>query len=100
MLDRAREKKTEKEFIASIQLKLSFTAIHTSAAAPTQILYDLYARPKYIAPLRQEVEEVLAAHGGAVTKQTLRKLVKMDTFMKESQRFNSLLLSQQCNVPR
>ena len=94
MLDSAQGEETEKEFIASIQLKLSFAAIHTSAAAPTQILYDLCARPEYIAPLRQEIEEVREAHGDFMHKQALRKLVKMDSFMKESQRFNPLLLSK------
>jgi len=94
MLDNAQGEETEKDFIASIQLKLSFAAIHTSAAAPTQILYDLCARPEYIAPLRQEIEEVVATHGGVINKQALLKLMKMDSFMKESQRFNPLLLSK------
>lgn len=93
MVESARNEETKKEFIALIQLKLSFAAIHTSAAAPTQILYDLCARPEYITPLRQEIEEVILAHGSIMTKQALRKLVKMDSFMKESQRFNPLLLS-------
>lgn len=94
MVDNAKGEETEKDFIASIQLKLSFAAIHTSAAAPTQLLYDLCARPQYIAPLREEIEQVSAEHGGVITKQALRKLVKMDSFMKESQRFNPLLLSR------
>lgn len=92
MLESAQGEETKEEFIASIQLKLSFAAIHTSAAAPTQLLYDLCARPEYIGPLRQEIEEVLAEHG-VMNKQALLKLVKMDSFMKESQRFNPLLLS-------
>lgn len=94
MLDNAQGEETEKEFIASIMLKLSFAAIHTSAAAPTQILYDLCARPEYITPLRQEIEEAIMAHGDVTNKQALLKLRKMDSFMKESQRFNPLLLSK------
>lgn len=94
MADNAKGEETEKEFIASIQLKLSFAAIHTSAAAPTQILYDLCARPEYIQPLREEIERVMAEHGNVMNKQSLRKLVKLDSFMKESQRFNPLLLSK------
>lgn len=94
MLDNAQGEETDKEFIASIQLKLSFAAIHTSAAAPCQLLFDLCARPEYISPLRQEIEEVRAAHGDIMNKQTLRKLTKMDSLMKESQRFNPLLLGK------
>ena len=47
MVDIARNEESGKEFIALIQLKLSFAAIHTSAAALNQILYDLCARPEY-----------------------------------------------------
>lgn len=93
MLDSAKGEETQKEFIAFIQLKLSFAAIHTTAAAPTQLLYDLCAMPEYIRPLRQEAEEVLAEFR-TWNKQALLKLVKMDSFMKESQRFNPLLLSE------
>ena len=93
MLDSAQGEEKQKEFIASIQLKLSFAAIHTRAAAPTQLLYDLCAMPEYVRPLRQEAEEVLAEFG-TWNKQALLKLVKMDSFMKESQRFNPRLLSK------
>lgn len=84
----------DKAFIASIQLKLSFAAIHTSAAAPTQLLYDLCAMPRYIEPMREEVQTALAEHG-SWTKQSLSHLKMLDSFMKESQRFNPLLLSTQ-----
>ena len=43
MLNSTQGEEIDKVFIASIQLKLSLTAIHTSAAAPTQILYDFTA---------------------------------------------------------
>lgn len=92
MSDSALGPEKDKAFIASIQLKLSFAAIHTSAAAPTQLLYDLCTMPQYIEPLREEVRANLAEHG-SFTKRSLLKLEKMDSFMKESQRFNPLLLS-------
>lgn len=92
MSENAMGEERNKAFLASIQLKLSFAAIHTSAAAPTQLTYDLCARPAYIAPLIEEIDQVLAEYG-AITKQALHKLVKLDSFMKENQRFNPLLLS-------
>lgn len=98
MRDSAQGEEMDNKYIASIQLKLSFAAIHTSAAAPTQLLYDMCILPEYIVPLRQEVEEVIAEHG-ALTRQALLKLVKMDSFMKESQRFNPLLLSRFKRIP-
>lgn len=94
MVENAQGEEADNDFIASIQLKLSFAAIHTSAAAPTQMLYDLCARPEYIQPLRDEIDEVMARNDERMTKQSLRKLIKMDSFMKESQRFNPLLLNE------
>lgn len=92
MSDSAIGPEKEESFIASIQLKLSFAAIHTSAAAPTQLLYDLCAMPHYIEPLREEVRTILAEQG-SLTKRSLSQMKKLDSFMKESQRFNPLLLS-------
>lgn len=54
--------------------------------------------PEYIQPLRQETEEVLA-ECGTWNKQALLTLAKMDSFMKESQRFNPLLLSKIPQTP-
>ena len=52
-----------------------------------QAVFDLVAHPEYISPLRDEVKQVKAFHGNAWTKASIAKLVKMDSFMKESQRF-------------
>ena len=91
--DRAVGPEKDKSFIASMQLKLSFTAIYKGTAAPTQLLYDLCAMPKYIEPLREEVRATLAEHG-SFTYRALQQLELMDSFIKESQRFNPLLLSE------
>lgn len=94
MLGAAAGKEQDNSYIALIQLKLSFAAIHTSAAAPTQLLYDICAMPEWADILREEIDQVKRAAGGEITdKQTLAKLDKLDSFMKESQRFNPLLLS-------
>ncbi|TKX26518.1 cytochrome P450-like protein 1 [Elsinoe australis] len=81
----------DKKFIASILLKVSFAAIHTSAAAPSQLMFDLCSMPEYIEPLRQEVESVLDSDG-KVDKRGFNSMVKLDSIMKESQRHNPLLL--------
>ena len=48
--------------------------------------------PEYIEPLRKEVESVLDPDG-FIEKRSFNQLVKLDSIMKESQRFNPLLLS-------
>ncbi|WQF84272.1 Putative cytochrome P450 [Colletotrichum destructivum] len=81
----------DSKFLASILLKVSFAAIHTSAAAPAQLVYDLCERPDYIEPLREEIRSV-ADCDGFIDKSGFLGMTKMDSFMKESQRFNPLLL--------
>lgn len=93
MADEAVGEETDMDFLAKILLKLSFAAIHTSAAAPVQLTYDLCAMPEYTEALIAELREVLEEYG-TLNKQALGKLEKMDSIMKESQRFNPLLLSK------
>ncbi|TEB33849.1 cytochrome P450 [Coprinellus micaceus] len=57
----------------------------SSTQTSTDTLFDLAARPEYIAPLRAEIDEAIACHGW--TKDALARLVKLDSFMKESGRF-------------
>ncbi|KAI4087876.1 MAG: hypothetical protein LQ344_006501 [Seirophora lacunosa] len=93
MVENAKGEETAEQFIADVQLKVSFAAIHTSAAAPTQLIYDLCEMPEIIAPLREELKNALEKCDGHLTKQAFNMMPKMDSFLKESQRFNPLLLS-------
>ncbi|KAF9233836.1 cytochrome P450 [Melanogaster broomeanus] len=69
-------------------LAINFAAIHTSSNSFTQALYNLAANPQYIQPLREEVESVVGIEGW--TKAALTKMHKIDSFLKESQRFEGL----------
>ncbi|KAG6816479.1 hypothetical protein H0H93_008055, partial [Arthromyces matolae] len=65
-------------------LSLNFAAIHTTSMAFTQILFDLAANPSFVPALRQEVETVIREEG--FSKVSFHKMVKLDSFIKESQR--------------
>ncbi|KAK2030372.1 cytochrome p450 monooxygenase [Colletotrichum zoysiae] len=91
MAEDAKGDEKDLAFLAGILLKVSFAAIHTSAAAPSQLLYDLCDMPEYIAPLRREIEDNLNENG-FLDRQGFQGLTKLDSIMKESQRFNPLLL--------
>ncbi|EPQ50638.1 cytochrome P450 [Gloeophyllum trabeum ATCC 11539] len=69
-------------------LTVNFAAIHTSSTSFTQALYNLATRPEYAAPLREEVDAVVAEMGW--TKAAMQKMKKLDSFMKESQRLEGL----------
>lgn len=91
MADQAKGDEADKKFLAAILLKVSFAAIHTSAAAPSQLIYDLCSMPEYIGPLCEEIDQVM--EDGHISKKGFLQMPKMDSIMKESQRFNPLLLS-------
>lgn len=97
MWDNATVEEKRAPSVSVIQLKVSFAAIHTSAAGPTQLLYDLCSRPEYVQPLREEMEETLAEEG-SLTKKAFVKMTKLDSILKESQRFNPLLLRKSMSV--
>ncbi|KAI9641427.1 hypothetical protein NHQ30_010234 [Ciborinia camelliae] len=91
------EKNKENPYVlAENQLNLSFAAIHTTTMATSHLLFDLASHPEYIAPLREEIEQVVAEDGYEVDgsgmknlkKHSFPKLKKLDSFLKESQRFN------------
>ncbi|THV55131.1 hypothetical protein BGAL_0013g00160 [Botrytis galanthina] len=95
------EKKREDPFaLAEYQLGLSFAAIHTTSNALTHVLFDLAAHPQFIAPLREEIDHVLAEDGWEddgsgiqiLKNQSLPKLKKLDSLLKESQRLSPIEL--------
>ncbi|KAK2626129.1 hypothetical protein QTJ16_004391 [Diplocarpon rosae] len=89
-----KDKRNDAAVLANNQMALSLGAIHTTTMAATAALYDLATYPEYIQPLREELEQVIAADGcdvdgdGTVRlkKSSMPKLWKLDSFLKESQR--------------
>nr|QPP19369.1 PenF [Penicillium steckii] len=79
------------EHLARDQLNASFAAMHTTTICITQTMFDMAARPEYIAPLREELASIMETDGaldGRLHKQSMVKLAKMDSVVRESQRTN------------
>ena len=65
-------------------------------------MLDLVSRPQYIQPLRDEIETILAEDGedlddeGSpyIRKSSFAKMRKLDSFIHESQRYNTLGLGK------
>ncbi|KDR84437.1 hypothetical protein GALMADRAFT_133736 [Galerina marginata CBS 339.88] len=66
----------------------SFASTYSSAVAFAQALYDISDRPEYVKPLREEVEQVTG--NGGWTKNAVGQLYKIDSFFRETQRYNGL----------
>ncbi|KAF3188786.1 hypothetical protein TWF225_003172 [Orbilia oligospora] len=69
---------------------LNFAAIHTTSMSTLHILYDLAANPEYIDPLRDEIIATMDQHGG-YTKEALNNMLKLDSCLRESQRWNCVV---------
>ncbi|KAI4176969.1 MAG: hypothetical protein LQ346_007749 [Caloplaca aetnensis] len=87
MIEGAQGEDLEPERLAHLQLMVNLAGIHTTSAAITHAIYDLCEHPEYVNELREETEEVLRLDGGW-QKGTHSKLHKLDSFLKESQRFS------------
>ncbi|TEB19829.1 cytochrome P450 [Coprinellus micaceus] len=88
LIDNASPEDLNLDVINAKVMLINFASIHTTSLTSTNTLFDLAARPEYIAPLRAEIEEVVAAHGW--TKDAMARLVKLDSFMKESSRLGGV----------
>ncbi|KAI0800568.1 cytochrome P450 [Fomes fomentarius] len=76
--------------MATRMLLIYFAAIQTTSLTLTHALFDLASMPGYIQPLRNEIESVIATNGW--TKSSMDKMWKLDSFLKESHRYNGLVL--------
>jgi cytochrome P450 len=67
---------------------MALAVVHTSSMLMTHAIYDLLIRPEYIEPLREEVRETLKDGWDKVTQASFASQRRLDSFMRESQRFN------------
>ena len=89
----ADESDAEPNAMALRMLVVGLAALHTTSMATSHAMYDLCAHPEYFEPLREEILQVLREDGGW-DKQTINKLKKLDSFVKETQRFSPASLSE------
>jgi len=90
MMEIAGENEGEPQSLAHLEVVLSLASIHTSQMNAVHCLYDLIARPEYIKPIRDEITRVVEEDGGwkLWQKSSFTKLGILDSFMRESQRWN------------
>jgi hypothetical protein len=72
----------------------AFGAIHATCITLTNALFDLAAWPQFVPELRAEFCDVLSNEPDHVLRKTaVPKLIKLDSFLRESQRMNPVTLS-------
>lgn len=94
LIDSARGPDAEIDKLVTRMLFLNAAAIHTTAEVATNAILDLCARPEDLEALKEELLMVTEeAEDADITVRTLSSIKKMDSFIKESHRVNTLGLS-------
>ncbi|EGN93528.1 hypothetical protein SERLA73DRAFT_97436 [Serpula lacrymans var. lacrymans S7.3] len=88
LMDKAQGEERSAQNLTKRVLATNFTAIHTSSVIFTHALFHLAANPRYIKPLRDEVETIVEKEGWS--KAALAKMRHVDSFLKETLRFDGL----------
>ena len=90
MTEIADEKEADPASLAHLEVVMSLASIHTSQMNAVHCLYDLVTRPSDMEGIREEIRQVAKEDGGwkRWQKTSFTKLRKLDSFMRESQRFN------------
>ena len=86
----------EPEFMAhNLFIIMSLAFVHTSTMLITHLLFDLVDKPQYLEPLREEIRETRKDGWSNGTQASFFSQHRMDSFMKEVQRFNPTAESKQ-----
>ena len=93
MMDAANEKEGTTEELAIRELITSLASVHTTTIAIAHVLYDMCSMPYYFDVMRQEMAHALEVDKGW-QNQTPRKMHKLDSMLKESQRVNPASLRE------
>lgn len=75
-------------------MPINFAAIHTTALTGHSVLLDILAAdPSVLEALREEAERVFREQNNKWTKQGLAQMYRMDSAIRESQRYSSFALT-------
>ncbi|CAG8952503.1 hypothetical protein HYFRA_00009606 [Hymenoscyphus fraxineus] len=87
-LDNAPKAKREDSYALTLgMIQLNIAGIQSTGMVVMQALFDLASRPEYTTALLSELSHVTHSTGSTeLTPSSISKLVKLDSFLKESQR--------------
>lgn len=75
-------------------MPINFASIHTTAMTGHAALLDIFSADESVVDgLREEAERVFREEGGKWTKQGLARMYRMDSAIRESQRYSSFALT-------
>lgn len=87
MIDATKDRPRSNLELVKAILMTNFAALHTTTMSFTYVMYELATRPKYVQPLREEIEAVTGEEGWS--RDAMHKLWKVDSFIKECLRVSN-----------
>lgn len=87
------DEKDDIQVHAELQLIVAAASIHTTNNLLCECILDLAAHPEVQEELRQEAQQILETEGGWALKESMAKLKKLDSFMREVQRLRGNITS-------
>ncbi|KAJ2929753.1 hypothetical protein H1R20_g7315, partial [Candolleomyces eurysporus] len=88
LLESVPEKQRNIDDLVTRIMFMEFGALHTTTITISDALFNLSVHREHIGPLRAEAEEAIAQYGWS--REACNKMVKLDSFMKESSRLAGL----------
>ncbi|KAL4939386.1 hypothetical protein BDV06DRAFT_214358 [Aspergillus oleicola] len=79
--------KRDYAYQGAAQLAITAVSVQSTSKLIVNILLNLMKYDEYVPILKEEIETVLAESGGTWTLESMARLEKMDSFMRESLRF-------------
>lgn len=86
--------KNDPLFHAISQLGIGAVSVNTTTQLLTNAIFNLAVYPGYVSILREEIAAVRAEMGTKWTLESMGKLKKMDSFIKETLRYNGHLTGE------
>ncbi|ROW06907.1 hypothetical protein VMCG_04175 [Cytospora schulzeri] len=83
--------RSDPHFHGISQLGISAVSVNTTSQLITNAILNLCTWPQYITILQEEIESVLKDNGGEWTLESMSKLQKLDSFLKETLRHSGHL---------
>ncbi|CAZ82274.1 unnamed protein product [Tuber melanosporum] len=93
LIDRVEPHHKTVDALSELQLLIGLASVFATAGTLVGMIFDLAEYRDCIQPMREEMEAAISENSGALDRGVLRKMRKTDSFLRESMRMGTLLLS-------
>ena len=94
------EDKKDYAYQGAAQLAITAVSVQSTSKLIVNVILNLIKYAEYVPILKEEIQTVLSECGGAWTLESMGRLEKLDSFMRESLRFEPPLTGKFCpSVP-